>query len=214
VVATDARVSSRVDGQFEFWKRILNSSRRACREANSIGAIGDSNPCPVSGFAENKMAQRGSGFYFIVRCREKRYGKILREKQWKERRRFCQTHEDQPPATREPVGAVVEERTMMHRARPITVQLRAAAARSLGRCFVFCILYCSSSSLRLYITRSCLGVYFSFRTTSKLPRHGSIRLWVASLSPTAEKKEGERKEERQPFRNLHLSYLTSISHFS
>lgn len=71
-----------------------------------------------------------------------------------------------------------------------------------GRYFVFCILYRSSSSSRLYISRPCLRVYFSFRTMSKLLRHASIHLWVASY------------HLRQPFRNLHLSYSPSLNYFS
>jgi len=87
---------------------------------------------------------------------------------------------------------------------PRAANYGAAESGSLltGRYFVFCILYRSSSSSRLYISRPCLRVYFSFRTTSKLLRHASIHLWVASY------------HLRQPFRNLHLSYSPSLNYFS
>lgn len=97
------------------------------------------------------------------------------------------------------------ERIRMHRARPITVQLRAAAARFSGRYFVFCILYRSSSSLLVSVSLGRRAFTFPFvRRASCLD---TLRYTYESREPSP------ILPTRQLFRNLHLPHLTFMGYF-
>lgn len=72
----------------------------------------------------------------------------------------------------------------MHRARPITVRPRAARfSQDDTSCFAYYI--ASSSSSRLYISRPCLRVYFSFRSDEQVASTRFDTLMSRELSPTA-----------------------------